>query len=115
MPEWLEKNSLSGLNVKAVETFNRFSTFNPPKEILEGYNAGKHKKGNSFDLFFCHKLIDYFKTAINQHPDWKNLFCKENLDDVVLKLNGETELFYRDIGIKNPVIHATGTKVRYAR
>ena len=161
------------------------ATFNPSKEILEGYNAGKHKKGDTFDLNFCHKLIDYFKSAINQHPDWKNfnfkfsdtstykdtsdfykeiseqgyklsfvnvpvsiidswvdegklylfqiynkdfspnstgtpnmhtlywrnLFSKENLDDVVLKLNGEAELFYRGVGIKNPVVHAVGSKV----
>ena len=154
-------------------------TFNPPKEILNGYEKGKHKKGDSFDIDFCHKLIDWFKNAINQHEDWKkfdfkfsdtknykdisdfyrevteqgyklsftsipvseiekmvedgnlylfqiynkdfspeskgtpnmhtlywkNLFSEENLKDVCLKLNGEAELFYRPIGIKNPIVH----------
>lgn len=36
---------------------------------------------------------------------WKNLFSEENLKDVCLKLNGEAELFYRPIGIKNPIVH----------
>lgn len=154
-------------------------TFNPPKEILSGYEKDKHKKGDSFDIDFCHKLIDWFKNAINQHEDWKkfdfkfsdtkkykdisdfyrevteqgyklsftnipvleiekmvedgnlylfqiynkdfspeskgtpnmhtlywkNLFSEENLKDVCLKLNGEAELFYRPVGIKNPIVH----------
>lgn len=40
---------------------------------------------------------------------WKNLFSEENLKDVVLKLNGEAELFYRPAGIKEPVVHAKGS------
>ena len=154
-------------------------TFNPPKEILSGYEKDKHKKGDSFDIDFCHKLIDWFKNAINQREDWKkfdfkfsdtkkykdisdfyrevteqgyklsftnipvleiekmvddeklylfqiynkdfspeskgipnmhtlywkNLFSEENLKDVCLKLNGEAELFYRPVGIKNPIVH----------
>ena len=144
-------------------------TFAPPKDILEGYNKGLHKKGENFDKDFMYKLIDWFKAAINIHEDWKNfgfkfsptesyedmsgfykevelqgykitfqkissskiegmvtsgklflfqiynkdfaekstgkknlhtlywenLFSKENLDDICLKLNGEAELFYR--------------------
>ena len=40
---------------------------------------------------------------------WKNLFSKENLADIVLKLNGEAELFYRPEGIKDPIIHKAGS------
>ena len=47
-------------------------TFNPPQNILDGYNDGRHKKGSTFDLEFCYQLIDYFKLAISQHTDWKN-------------------------------------------
>lgn len=36
---------------------------------------------------------------------WINLFSEENLKDVCLKLNGEAELFYRPVGIKNPIVH----------
>ena len=47
-------------------------TFNPSDYILEGYATGKYKKGNSFDLNFCHDLIDFFKKSIEIHTDWKN-------------------------------------------
>ena len=159
--------------------------FDPPAHILNGYNAGLHKKGETFDKSFCHQLIDFFKDSISIHPDWKafnfkfsdtssyndisdfykevsdqgykvsfqklsknkifqwiddgrlylfqiynkdfsekstgtknlhtlyweSLFSKENLDKIVFKLNGEAELFYRPLSIKNPVIHRAGEKV----
>ena len=158
------------------------SVFNPPSEILDKYEKGCHKKGETFDIQFCHQLIDYFKDSIEIHQDWKNfnfqfsdtnsysdmsmfykevadqgykvtftdipvsyidslvedgslflfqifnkdyapgakgrknlhtlywenLFAKENLADVVLKLNGEAELFYREASIQKPVIHREG-------
>lgn len=46
--------------------------FNPPADILEKYQKGTHKSGPDFNLEDCHKLIDFFKEAINRHPDWKN-------------------------------------------
>lgn len=51
-------------------------TFNPPEQILKGYEAGKHKKGDSFNIAFCHELIDWFKDAINHHEEWKNFGFK---------------------------------------
>lgn len=161
------------------------ATYNPPKEILDGYNAGKHKKGDSFDQKFCHQLIDFFKESIAIHPDWKNfgfkfsntssyddisgfykevteqgykitfskiptaqidewmnegklflfqiynkdfapgakgtpnlhtlywkaVFSPENLRDVVVKLNGEAELFYRPSSVKKPYVHKVGEKM----
>ena len=39
----------------------------------------------------------------------KNLFSEENLKDVVLKLNGEAELFFRKSSIKKPVVHREGS------
>lgn len=42
--------------------------------ILDGYKAKKHVKGNnnsSFDLEFCHKLIDYFKNCISAKEEWQ--------------------------------------------
>ena len=160
-------------------------TFNPPADILAGYNEGRHKKGPAFDKAFCHRLIDYFKGAISQHPDWsqfgfvysdtktyedisgfyrevseqgykltftdipedqiqewvdagklylfqiynkdfakgssgtpnlhtlywKSLFAPENLQDVVMKLNGEAELFYRRNSITKITAHQVGEKL----
>ena len=159
--------------------------FDPPQYILDGYEAEKHKKGDAFDKTFCHNLIDYFKDAIQQHPDWKQfdfqfsdtasyedisgfyrevqqqgykltftniperiisqwvdegklylfqlsskdfaagttgkqnlhtlywtqLFSPENLKDVVVKLNGEAELFYRRKSIEKPFIHRVNEKM----
>lgn len=42
---------------------------------------------------------------------WKALFDPHNLADVVFKLNGEAELFYREPPIKNPVRHGKGEKL----
>ena len=39
----------------------------------------------------------------------KNLFSEENLKDIVLKLNGEAELFFRKASIKTPVVHKKGS------
>ena len=160
------------------------ATFKPPKDILDGYSAGKHKKGDLFDIDFCHQLIDFFKESIAKHPDWKyfgfkfsetssyedisgfykevtdqgykitfskiptsqidewvnegklflfqiynkdfapgatgspnlhtlywkSVFSPENLKDVVVKLNGEAELFYRPSSVKKPYSHKIGEK-----
>lgn len=160
-------------------------TYNPSRELLEKYEKGLHKKGDDFDINYMRELIDFFKKAINKHPDWskfnfsfsptntyqgiddfyrevqcqgykltktnidsktifelvesgklflfqinnkdyasgksgkanlhtlywETLFAPENLADVVFKLNGEAELFWRDAGIKKPFIHKVGEKM----
>ncbi|MBQ7367873.1 MAG: type V CRISPR-associated protein Cas12a/Cpf1 [Spirochaetaceae bacterium] len=42
---------------------------------------------------------------------WENLFSVENLQDVVLKLNGEAELFWREASIKKDkvIVHKKGS------
>ncbi len=50
--------------------------FNPPREILEKYNKGLHKKGENFDVNFCHQLIEFFKTCISKYENWKNFNFK---------------------------------------
>lgn len=57
-----------------------------------------------------------FASGANGNPNlhtlyWKNLFNEENLEDTVLKLNGQAELFYRNIGIKTPSSHKVGEKM----
>lgn len=42
---------------------------------------------------------------------WECLFSPENLSNIVLKLNGQAELFYRPQNIKQPVSHKTGSKM----
>lgn len=159
-------------------------TYHPSEYIIEGYKENKHiKSSKTYDYQYCHDLIDYFKTCISHHPEWKdfnfsfsntedytdisefykevadqgykieyvyinesvinklveegkmylfqiynkdfsegkkgtdnlhtmylkNLFSEENLKDVVLKLNGSAEVFFRKSSIKQPKVHKTGT------
>ena len=61
-------------------------TFLPPKDLLLGYEEGKHKKGDAFDKDFMKKLIDWDKNALNIHEDWKHFDFKfsptENYKDM---------------------------------
>ena len=42
---------------------------------------------------------------------WENLFTDANMKDLVLKLNGEAELFYRPQSITTPAVHKVGSKM----
>ena len=42
---------------------------------------------------------------------WKYVFEEENLKDVVVKLNGQAELFYRPRSLTQPVVHKKGEKI----
>ncbi|MDD6919811.1 MAG: type V CRISPR-associated protein Cas12a/Cpf1 [Eubacteriales bacterium] len=44
----------------------------PSDNLMDKYNRGLHKKGENFDINFCHELIDFFKLSINKHNDWKH-------------------------------------------
>ncbi|MDR2234416.1 MAG: type V CRISPR-associated protein Cas12a/Cpf1 [Tannerella sp.] len=155
--------------------------FNPSDKILNDYENGCHKIGATFDKAKMHEIIDFFKTSIVKHKDWKKfgfnfsstatydsidkfynevseqgykitlrnipesaihqlveegnlylfqiynkdfseyskgtpnmhtlywreLFSEENLKNVVYKLNGEAEVFYRKSSIKdeNIIVH----------
>lgn len=159
--------------------------FLPGDQLLTQYQEGNYKKGKTFDLDFCHELIDFFKASIAKHPDWSKfgfefsstkdyqgidefyrevaeqgyritfenipvkiidklveegklclfqlwnkdfsaastgrpnlhtmywnaVFHPDNLRDVVIKLNGEAELFYRPKSIKKPFRHKVGEKM----
>ena len=45
-------------------------TYMPSQYIIDGYEAGKHKKGEAFDIKFCRDLIDFFKDAMSKNRDW---------------------------------------------
>lgn len=42
---------------------------------------------------------------------WENLFTPENLNNLVLKLNGKARLFYRPQSIEQPIKHERGSKM----
>lgn len=78
---------------KAFFSKKGLETYGENKYIHEGYNYGLHKKGDNFDLKFCHDLIDYFKDCISRHPDWSK-FGFEFSDTQSYK---DTSDFYNEI------------------
>ncbi len=68
-------------------------SFAPRKNILELYTEGEYKSGESFDLNKCHELIDYFKKAIKEHPDWKHFNFEFSDTNTYKDING----FYSEI------------------
>lgn len=78
------------------------ATFQPSQEILDNYKHETHKKGDSFNLAHCHKLIDYFKDSINKHSDWKNF-----------KFNFSETSSYEDISGFYREVEAQGYKITF--
>lgn len=83
--------------------------FCPPDDLLFGYEQGKHKKGENFDEEFMRKLIDWFKTAINRHDDWKNFNFNFSPTDTYEDLSG----FYKEIELQGYKISFQKISERY--
>ncbi len=72
-------------------------TFKPSSYILEGYKQKKHlKSSNTFDINYCHDLIDYYKECIAIHPEWKNFNFKFSDTSKYEDISG----FYREVLIQ---------------
>lgn len=94
--EKMEYKLLPGANKMLPKVFfsdSKREYFNPSEKIISNYEKGTHKKGDNFSLKDCHDLIDFFKSSINKHEDWKNFNFKfsdtKNYED----LSG----FYREV------------------
>ena len=75
----VEYKLLPGPNKMLPKVFfskSRIDEFKPSEELLEKYKNGEHKKGENFDLDFCHELINYYKKSIEKHEDWKKFDFK---------------------------------------
>lgn len=71
--EKIDYKLLPGANKMLPKVFfskSRIDEFAPSKELLDAYDKGTHKKGKSFNLNDCHRLIDFFKQSIAKHSDW---------------------------------------------
>ena len=80
----------------------------PISQIDEWVNEGKLFLFQIYNKDFAPGA----KGAPNLHTlYWKSVFSPENLKDVVVKLNGEAELFYRPSSIKKPYSHKVGEKL----
>lgn len=72
--EKMDYKLLPGANKMLPKVFfakSRIGEFAPSEELLENYHKGTHKKGPAFKLEDCHALIDFFKSSIQKHEDWK--------------------------------------------
>lgn len=74
-------------------------------------------KLNEDGLLYVFKLVNkdfspYSKGRPNLHTIyWKMLFDDNNLKDVIYKLNGKAEMFFRRSSIPNPVIHPANKEI----
>ena len=75
-------------------------------------NINEMVENNQLYLFQIYNK-DFAQESIgtdNLHTMYlKNMFSEENLRNIVLKLNGEAELFYRKSSIKHPIVHKKGS------
>ena len=85
----IEYKLLPGANKMLPKVFfskARINEFNPSEDLLSNYRKGLHKKGENFDIKFCHELIDFYKQSINKHEDWSkfnfNFSDTEKYEDI---------------------------------
>lgn len=71
----------------------RISYFAPSEKIVANYEKGNHTKGEHFDQKHCHELIDFFKSSINRHEDWKNFDFQFSDTSTYDDISG----FYREV------------------
>ena len=94
--EKMEYKLLPGANKMLPKVFfskKNFDEYSPSEQLLEKYNTGTHKKGETFNLDDCHKLIDFFKSSISKHKDWRNF----NFHFSETETYGDISAFYREV------------------
>ncbi len=94
--EKIDYKLLPGANKMLPKVFfskKNIDYYNPSQELLDKYHAGYHKKGDDFDLDFCHELIDFFKVSIQKHEDWKHF----EYDFSPTKSYEDLSGFYREV------------------
>lgn len=78
---------------KVFFSSSRIEEFAPSAELLNKYKAGTHKKGDNFLLSDCHALIDFFKSSIAKHEDWKQF----NFDFSPTSAYRDISDFYKEV------------------
>lgn len=94
--EKMEYKLLPGANKMLPKVFfskKNFDDYSPSEQLLEKYNKGTHKKGETFSLDDCHKLIDFFKSSISKHKDWRNF----NFHFSETETYGDISAFYKEV------------------
>lgn len=94
--EKMDYKLLPGANKMLPKVFfskKNIEEFSPSEELLESYNKNTHKKGETFNLDDCHRLIDFFKLSINKHKDWSNF----NFHFSDTETYSDISAFYREV------------------
>lgn len=94
--EKMEYKLLPGANKMLPKVFfsnSRIGEFKPGDELMENYKNETHKKGEKFNLSHCHDLINFFKSSINKHEDWKHFGFRFSDTKSYEDLSG----FYREV------------------
>lgn len=110
--EKVEYKLLPGPNKMLPKVFfskSRINQFCPKEELLTKYKAGFHKKGENFDLSFCHELIDFYKASISKHEDWS----KFNFKFTETKKYEDISQFYREVETQGYNITFTNISSEY--
>ncbi|MBI9016531.1 MAG: type V CRISPR-associated protein Cas12a/Cpf1 [Phycisphaerae bacterium] len=122
-PEWNEYFNFNFLRTSQYPDVSRFYKDVADQgyclsfdKIKTSYIEEQIASGNLY-LFeiYSKDFSPYSKGRPNLHTSyWKLLFSKENLSDVVLKLNGQAEIFFRPASLKRTevVIHPANKPVR---
>ena len=103
---------LPGVNKMLPKVFfsnKNIDYYNPSSELLENYRRDTHKKGETFVLSDCHKLIDFFKDSIAKHEDWKNFDFKFSKTSSYEDLSG----FYREVEHQGYKVNFTNVPTSY--
>lgn len=79
---------------KVIFSKKNIEFFHPSEEIQRIYNTGTFKKGPSFKLDDCHKLIDFFKECLGKHPEWSVEYNFEFSDTESYE---DISVFYREV------------------
>lgn len=102
----MEYKLLPGPNKMLPKVFfsrAKIAYFAPSDELLKKYKNGLHKKGEKFDIDFCHELIDFYKNSLQKHEEWKNFgFVFKETDE------------YNDIGEFYRDVEKQGYKIEYS-
>lgn len=94
--EKMEYKLLPGANKMLPKVFfssSRIGEFKPDDELIENYRNETHKKGEKFNINHCHRLINFFKSSIQKHNDWKHFGFRFSDTKRYEDLSG----FYREV------------------
>lgn len=94
--EKIDYKLLPGANKMLPKVFfskSRKGEFSSSEALVSAYKKGTHKKGANFNINDCRRLIDFFKSSIAKHEDWKKFPFSFSPTETYEDISG----FYREV------------------